>query len=389
MSGTVSSGPAAGGQPGAAVAAQAAGGHRPGRRRWAAVAAAGVVVVAAAAVVAVWLAGGFAGSGSSGGGSAGGADHTSTAMVTRQTLASRTSVDATLGYAGSDTVAGKGGGTLTWLPAAGRVIRQGQVLYRVDNGTPVFLLYGRVPAWRALSEGMTGQDVTQLNHDLVKLGYADSADIAGLGWDYFSWETKYGLQQLQYALGITSPSGQLALGSAVFLPSAIRVDTVTGSLGNPASGSVFTATSARRVVTIDLNAAQQSEVKAGDKVSITLPDGASTPGVISSVGKVASGKGSSATITVDVRLDHPKAAGSLDQAPVTVTITESSVKNALVVPVAALLARSSGGYAVEVTGPGGHHLVRVSVGLFDDAAGLVQVSGSGLAVGQHVVVPAI
>lgn len=186
MSGAVSSGPAAGEQPGAAVAAQAAGGHRPGRRRWAAVVAAGVVVVAAAAVVAVWLAGGFAGSGSSRGGSAGGADHTSTAMVTRRTLASQTSVDATLGYAGSDTVAGKGGGTLTWLPAAGRVIRQGQVLYRVDNGTPVFLLYGRVPAWRALSEGMTGQDVTQLNHDLVKLGYADSADIAGLGWDYFS-----------------------------------------------------------------------------------------------------------------------------------------------------------------------------------------------------------
>jgi hypothetical protein len=32
--------------------------------------------------------------------------------------------------------------------------------------------------------------VTQLNHDLANLGYADSADISALGWDYFSRETK-------------------------------------------------------------------------------------------------------------------------------------------------------------------------------------------------------
>jgi hypothetical protein len=60
------------------------------------------------------------------------------------------------------------------------------------------------------------------------------------------------------------------------------------------------------------------------------------------------------------------------------------------VPVAALLARSGGGYAVEVVGTGtsaANHLVQVSLGVFDDAGGLVQVSGSGLAAGQKVVVP--
>ena len=56
----------------------------------------------------------------------------------------------------------------------------------------------------------------------------------------------------------------------------------------------------------------------------------------------------------------------------------------------ALLARSSGGYAVEVVGAGGaHRLVAVSLGLFDDADGLVQVTGSHLTAGQQVVVPAI
>ena len=50
---------------------------------------------------------------------------------------------------------------------------------------------------------------------------------------------------------------------------------------------MLTATSTVPVVTINLDAAQQTEVKAGDKVMITLPDGSTTPGVVSSVGKVA------------------------------------------------------------------------------------------------------
>jgi hypothetical protein len=35
-----------------------------------------------------------------------------------------------------------------------------------------------------------------------------------------------------------------------------------------------------------------------------------------------------------------------------------------------------------------HRLVAVGVGLFDDAAGMVEVSGSALAAGQRVVIPA-
>jgi hypothetical protein len=371
----------------AVVSLPPGGGHRASRRRWVIATAVGAVVVLAGAG-AVWLADGFGTSGSPGTGSSGGGYGTSTAVVSRQTLTSQTTVNATLGYAGSYTVTGKGRGTLTWLPAPGRVIREGQVLYRTGNGVPLVLLYGTVPAWRALQEGMTGADVTQLNHDLVRRGYADSGYIAELGWDYFSWETRHGLEQLQTALGITSPAGKLALGSAVFKPSALRVSTVSAQLGGAASGGIFTATSDRPVVTIGLGASQQSEVKAGDAVTVTMPDRRSAPGVISSVEKVASGSGSSATIPVHVRLDHPGVAGGLDQAPVTVTITTGSVKNALVVPVTALLARSAGGYAVEVVGAKGtHHLVPVTVGVFDNAAGLVQVTGSGLAAGQRVVVP--
>jgi hypothetical protein len=59
------------------------------------------------------------------------------------------------------------------------------------------------------------------------------------------------------------------------------------------------------------------------------------------------------------------------------------------VPVTALLAQSDGGYAIEIAGAdtNNNHLVPVSLGLFDDADGLVQVTGSGLTAGQQVVVP--
>jgi multidrug efflux pump subunit AcrA (membrane-fusion protein) len=94
-------------------------------------------------------------------------------------------------------------------------------------------------------------------------------------------------------------------------------------------------------------------------------------------------------VEVDITLDHPSAAGSLDQAPVQVQITTDTAKGALVVPVNALLSLAGGGYAVEVVNAAGvHRLVPVSLGLFDDAEGLVQVSGSGVRAGQRVVVPA-
>jgi multidrug efflux pump subunit AcrA (membrane-fusion protein) len=106
------------------------------------------------------------------------------------------------------------------------------------------------------------------------------------------------------------------------------------------------------------------------------------------VDAVASGSGSNVTIPVTVTLADPGAAGTLDQAPVTVYITTASAKDALVVPVEALLAQAPGGYDVEVAGPGNtRRYVPVTTGIFDDAYGLVQVTGA-LTPGEQVVVPA-
>lgn len=280
----------------------------------------------------------------------------------------------------------------TMLPAAGEVIRRGQPLYAI-NGSPTLMLYGLKPAWRGFTPGMTpGRDVAELNQNLQSLGYGAT------GGDTFTAETEQAIRDLQRAHGLPA-TGTLPLGSVTFEPAAARVTSVTPALGQaPQAGPIMTLSSTRHNVSIQLDASQQSQVKVHDQVLVTLPDNSTTPGVVSSVGKVAttpssSGSGSSGsttpTIAVDVRLLHPSAAGTLDQAPVSVSITSASVSNALVVPVNALVALAGGGYAVEeVTANGGRQLLPLTPGLFDDSQGLVQVSGNGLTAGQRVVVPA-
>jgi peptidoglycan hydrolase-like protein with peptidoglycan-binding domain len=365
-------------------------------RWWVTVIAVVAICAAAVAVAGVWK-----GTTAPGAGGAG-AFKTSTAMVTRRTLVSQTQVSATLADAGSYSVVNQASGTLTRLPAVGTVVRQGRALYQVD-GLPVVLLYGHVPAWRTLSAGMTGTDVRELNTALVRLGYASAAALGPrAGWDYFSSGTAYALEQFQAHLGITSPTGSLALGQAVFLPSAVKITAwataVAPGVAATAGAVLMTATSGSPVVTIALDTSQQAEVRAGDTVSVTLPRGNTTPGVVTSVGTVATTNATThaTTITVVVALKDPAQVSRLSSAPVTVSITTGMVRNALVVPVTALLAQpaqgageAGGGYAVEVAGAGGHHLVPVSVGMIDNATGLVQVTSSRLAVGQRVVVPAL
>jgi hypothetical protein len=326
-----------------------------------------------------------------------------TVKVAKGRLSAMVALDGTLTYrARSDgspyAVISQTSGTATWLPAIGQVVEQGQVIFRVD-GDPVVLLYGATPAYRTVSAGMTGADVTELNADLVALGYATAAEIPA-NTDTFTPATATALQRLQATLDLPQ-TATLALGQAVFVPGAVRVTTLSAPLGGPLQDghAVLQGTSTTRVVTIALDAARQSEVKAGDQVAITLPDNSTTPGVVASVGTVATtlpssngggGNGrSTPTVTVEVQPTDPAATGSLDQAPVRVAITTRVVESALSVPVTALVGKSGGGFAVEVVrADGRRELVAVKLGLFDTAGGRVQVEGD-LHEGDRVVVPSL
>jgi hypothetical protein len=285
------------------------------------------------------------------------------------------------------------GGAFSELPSVGEVVSQGETLYTVGT-TSVVLLYGTTPATRNLYQGEHGPDVAELNSDLRSLGYTTAP-----GGDTFTAGTATAVDAFQAHDGLPQ-TGNLALGQVVFLPTAARVTAVSGVLGTqPQPGAaVLTASSTTRQVSIALDANLQSDVKVGDAVTITLPDQQTTPGVVSYVGTVATTPSSSGnthgtqnsapTITVDVTPSDPSSIGKLDQAPVSVSITDASVQNALVVPVNSLLALAGGGYALEVVpAHGAHYLVPVRTGLFDDAQGLVQVTGSQVHVGMRIVVP--
>jgi peptidoglycan hydrolase-like protein with peptidoglycan-binding domain len=236
-----------------------------------------------------------------------------------------------------------------------------------------------------------GPDVAELNANLFALGYGDPQG------DDFSAATEAAVQKFQASHGLT-PTGQLLLGSVLFEPAAFRVTDVTPTVGSTvaAGQSVLDGTLMGRQVQIALDTSEQSDVAVGDKVSIVMPDNSTTPGVVSYVGTVAqvpsntNNGASGPTINVYVTPLDPAATGNLDQLPVNVWITTASVPRALVVPVDALLALASGGYALEVVGADrAHRLVGVTLGLFDDADGLVQVSGGGVYAGERAVVPGV
>ena len=225
-------------------------------------------------------------------------------------------------------------GTVTWLPKVGQVIREGQVLYRVDQA-PVVLLYGSDPRLPHAGRGRHGR-----GRDRSGRGAAEPRPgRAGLCGHGLMW-TRPGMsstgppgpgwRSCRTTSGWTRPA-RLSLGEVVFLPTAARVTTLQASLGAPATGPVLTASSTARTVSVALEPDLQSEVKAGDRVTITLPDGSTTPGRVTSVGTVATapshrdgpgGSDSGPTVPVHIRPTDPTAAGSLDQALVEVAITD-------------------------------------------------------------------
>jgi peptidoglycan hydrolase-like protein with peptidoglycan-binding domain len=360
-------------------------GGRPRRRRWVLITVLLVAVVAGGGTWAVWRFGNRPAQPK--------ADETASstgiATVKRQTLDEHTQVDGRLGYEGVYQVVNQSHGILTNLPAVGQVLKSGRAMYRIDN-KPVILLRGKsLPAYRDLSEGLSGPDVKQLNAALVALGYASEYGPKSTS-DYFGESTRYAVERLQDALSVTE-DGRLTLGEVVFLPTdQLRVTKVNGTYGAsaPSGQTLLEATSVRRVVNVAMDATLADTVKAGDKATVSLPSG-NVPAVVSSVGKVATTSGTTTTIPVNVRLKDEKSASGLDAASVEVVVTSGSKKNVLAVPVTALLAKSGGGYDVEVVDAGGaHHLQAVKIGLIDGEAGMVEVSGPGLSEGQQVVVPA-
>ena len=210
--------------------------------------------------------------------------------------------------------------------------------------------------YRALYLGVSdGPDVEELQENLVALGFGGGISAS----DHFSAATEAAVRGLAASLGVPA-TGVVALGDVVVEPGPIRStrSAVRDRRGGDRRRVGPHAPPRRRGRSRSTSTpSQQSEVKVGDPVTVTLPDNSTTPGVVSSVGTIATAPTSSGGY--DRRRARPRRSPSRSPSRTrrrratstrrrsTVAITNASVTNALVVPVDALLALSSGGYALE------------------------------------------
>ncbi|HEV7942041.1 MAG TPA: peptidoglycan-binding protein [Solirubrobacteraceae bacterium] len=357
-----------------------------------------------------------------------------TTTVQRRTLTEHAQVDGTLGYGSTLELYDRIPGTFTWLPSVGAVIGRGGTLFKVDQ-LPIVLMYGSVPAYRTLKLGVSdGEDITELNENLVALGYDPYGAIAD--YEDFSEATAAAVRRWQQAEELPQ-TGEVELGRMVFAPSARRVTALKATLGQDPPGGkagaeepatdkeaakdpagkgspskspssdkspsgeeasagagtpVLTTTSTQQLVQLQLEADKQQLARVGESAPVTLPSGQTVGAHITSVGTVATESsdgggeagGGKASIAVTLSLD--RRAPHLDAAPVTVELIEEKRRNVLTVPATALIATAGGGYAVQALESGRRVEVPVTPGMFAD--GYVQIEGQGAYEGLTITQPA-
>ena len=303
-----------------------------------------------------------------------------TSQITRQTLLDQEKENGTLGYGREASVANKLSGTITSLADTGAVVHRGEVLYRVDN-LPVVLLYGTLPAYRALASGTKGPDVKQFEHELRSLGYT------GFKVDEtYDSKTATAVKKWQKTLGLTQ-TGTVEPGQVVYAAGEARVATQKVAIGDQAmpGSAVLTTTGTARVVTVKLNVSDQRLATKNATVKVDLPDGKRVDGAITNVTTVVDSSANSPTTKIEVTISLATAVEGFADAAVQVLFTADERKDVLTVPVAALLALAEGGYGVQVVEGGSTRIIAVETGLFSN--GRVEVKGDGLTEGMTVGMP--
>ncbi|WP_270072064.1 peptidoglycan-binding protein [Streptomonospora mangrovi] len=361
------------------------GGRRP-RRRWdrrraVAVAAGAVLLAAAGGALSYGLGGGTPESEASSG------LPPATTEVARETISDVETTSGELGFGPASTASSGAGGTLTHVPGTGDEVGRGETLFEVDT-VPVTVMYGDEPAYRAMSVGAEGADVEQLEKNLGKLGYdgftVDSSFTEGTAAAVMEWQDDRGLEV----------TGTVEPGSVLFAPGAVRVDSLAAEEGDKVQpgAPVLDYTGTEKLVTTELEPADQRLIEDGGEVEVTLPDGQTVAGEVEEATTViepaTEQQEAQTLIEVVVALegeDAQEAAADYPLAAVDVEFVSETREDVLTVPIAALMALSEGGFGLEVVDGSTTSYVPVETGLFAD--GKVEVSGEGITEGTVVGMP--
>ncbi|MCE7001417.1 peptidoglycan-binding protein [Kibdelosporangium philippinense] len=306
-----------------------------------------------------------------------------TVPVTRGDLVSSVQQPGQLGYLGSVQLVAQRQGTVTAMPTVGQVISLGQQVYAVDQ-RPIPLLYGSLPFYRTLNRAVEGEDVRQLERNLVDLGHASfTPDLS------YTTSTVHAVKRWQKSLGLME-TGMVSPGDAVVGSGPVRVVATNGLVGAMArpGDAVVTGTGTSHGVHVDLDRRHRSMAAVDQTVHVRLFGGRTVAGVVKTIAAVASSVDDRETIGVDILITSPSAElGGVFEGPVTVVFPGESRRGVLTVPVEALTVMPGGAYAVVVVGPSGRQTVEVTPGLFTSSR--VEITGAGVVEGTRVEVPSI
>lgn len=214
-------------------------------------------------------------------------------------------------------------------------------------------------------------DARQIADNLAALGYGGAIGDA--------------LRSFQQAVGLPV-TGAIGPRHLVIADGPVHIARQVAEPGevlaaSAADGEILDYSPLEEHVTVALPIADRPLVAVGRAAAITLPGGATVAGLITSISSIVTNE----TIEVTIAIADQSALAGLDVAAVDVDLVSDSREDALSVPIAALLARPEGGFAVEIVGGGASTLTPVTTGLF--AAGRVEIAGEGIDAGIRVSVP--
>ncbi|MEM7143036.1 MAG: peptidoglycan-binding protein [Actinomycetota bacterium] len=305
-----------------------------------------------------------------------------TAEVTSSALRETVEVDATLQFAERASIYVRADDrvdaptTVTALVDEGATIERGNLLWRIGN-TPTVALYGPIPAHRTLGEGDVGEDVRQLEENLVALGHDPDGDV--VIDEEFDDATEALVARWQEAIGVTA-TGEVAFGTVVFIDGPRQVGDVSIAVGDEVADATLAMElhDVDREVVIALSPNDRDILASGDAVTVTLPDRTRAEATVTDIDTGIAG-GQTVTATVE------SVSSDATELPVTVSWERPLTDGVLTVPATALVRTDDGVYNVHVLrADGAFELVAVTTGAIAD--GQVEVTGP-VALGDRVLAP--
>jgi len=273
-----------------------------------------------------------------------------TATVQRTDLSETATETGQLGYGDPLDLASGLTGTVTWLPAAGDVVTNGEPLYRLD-ADPVLRLDGKVPAWRDLDSSVSsGRDVLQLERALDDLGYTHGLDLEVDGdW---TWVTTIAVERWQRDHGLDD-DGDLPLGRVAFTDGDVRVAAVPVEDGTPVQPGtvVLELGDTARTVTVSVDPTQKRLAPVHKTVTLEFPDGTTARGRVREVEHVPASEESEESLDVTIAVAGPAAKREEVDRQVDGTSVQVGFSHTLAEGVLAVTTGSFSETLVEVTSP--------------------------------------